>query len=183
MATNHSKKSGSRRAQPLRRKSPAAFGKLAAEQAVPADVTQLLELDHREVEDMFQQFEQSEDDDEKEWLAQRICLSLTVHTEIEEKVFYPQAREVMDEQDLLDEAYVEHAGAKQLVAEIGEMEAGDELYDAKVKVLSEHIKHHVTEEETKLFPLVRDSELDLYEVGKELMARKLALLAEVSEKE
>jgi hemerythrin superfamily protein len=103
---------------------------------------------------------------------------LTVHATIEEELFYPAARENSTEQDLLDEAEVEHASAKDLIAQIEGMDAGDELYDAKVKVLGEYIDHHVKEEE-ELFPKVKRAKLDLEALGGELAARKQELQAEV----
>jgi len=97
--------------------------------------------------------------------------------QIEEEIFYPQARQATEDADLLDEALVEHAGAKHLIEEIESMEVGDDLYDAKITVLGEQIKHHVKEEEQKLFPEIEDSKMDAAAVGKELAARKTELMA------
>ena len=91
---------------------------------------------------------------------------MTVHTQIEEEIFYPAAREAIEKSELIDEAIVEHGSAKQLIAEIEEMDTGDELYDAKVKVLGEQVRHHVEEEEDELFPGIESSELDLEALGK-----------------
>lgn len=143
---------------------------------------ELLEKDHREVEELFDQFDEiKDDDDRKEALAQKICMALTVHTQIEEEIFYPEARKATGDAELLDEALVEHAGAKRLVAEIEEMSAGDELFDAKVKVLGEQIKHHVREEEEELFPELEQTKLDLAAVGARLARRKEELLQKVAE--
>ena len=139
----------------------------------------LLEQDHREVEAYFDEFEGLEDDAAKNDLAQKICMALTVHAQIEEEIFYPQAREATQDDDLLDEALVEHDGAKKLIAEIEEMEAGEELFDAKVKVLGEMIRHHVEEEEQELFPEVEKSEMDLQAVGEQLAQRKADLMKEM----
>jgi len=139
----------------------------------------LLEQDHREVEAYFDQFEGLKDDAAKDALARKICMALTVHARIEEEVFYPQARQAIDDDDLLDEALVEHDGAKKLIAEIEEMEAGEELFDAKVKVLGEMIRHHVEEEEEELFPEVEKSEMDLETVGKQMAQRKAELMTEM----
>ena len=139
----------------------------------------LLEQDHREVEAYFDQFEGLKEDAAKDDLARKICMALTVHTRIEEEIFYPQAREAIDDDALLDEALVEHDGAKRLIAEIEEMEAGEELFDAKVKVLGEMIRHHVEEEEEELFPEVEKSEMDLEAVGKPLAQRKAELMTEM----
>src|SRR6059058_3375873 len=125
------------------------------------DAIALLKEDHRTVEKLFSDFEGAKGDGRKQTLARRICLELTVHTKIEEEVFYP-ACEGKIEEDLLKEAYVEHDSAKLLMAEI-ESGSGqtDEFFDAKVQVLSEQIEHHVEEEEKELFPEVRKADIDL----------------------
>jgi hemerythrin superfamily protein len=142
----------------------------------PAAV-QLLKKDHREVEDMFDEFEQLEDDKEKLALFQKIALSLKVHTQIEEELLYPAERGEVED-DLLDEAYVEHDGAKKLIAEIEKMSPGDDLYDAKVKVLGEYIKHHVKEEEQPggIFAQAKRGDVDLDAMGEEMKARKEELM-------
>lgn len=144
----------------------------------PADAIKLLKDDHREVEGYFKQYEKLEDDAEKQALADQICLALTVHAQIEEEIFYPTAREGIDDDDLLDEAEVEHASAKQLIAEIQAMKSGDRLFDAKVTVLGEYINHHVEEEESEMFPEARDSDLDLKALGVQLEERKAELMAQ-----
>jgi hemerythrin superfamily protein len=140
----------------------------------------MLTADHREVEELFEQFEKLTDRAKarKKKIADQICTALTVHTQIEEEIFYPSVREEIGEAaDLLDEAEVEHASAKDLVMQIQEMDPDDELYDAKVKVLSEQIAHHVEEEEKELFPKVKKSELDLDALGEEMAMRKDELMA------
>ena len=141
----------------------------------------LLEEDHREVEGYFDEYEDLEDEEEKSELSKKICLALKVHTQIEEEIFYPQARKATEEDDLLDEAKVEHAGAKDLIAQIEEMEVGDDLYDAKVKVLGEQVKHHIKEEEEELFPEVKSAKMDVEALGKKLAARKQELLSEIAD--
>ena len=136
----------------------------------------LLEKDHQEVDGFFDEYETLEDAGEKERMALKICLALTVHTQIAEEIFYPAAREAIEKAELIDEAIVEHASAKQLIAEIEEMDAGDEFYDAKVKVLGEQVRHHIEEEEDELFPEVKNSELDLEALGEKMAERKTALL-------
>lgn len=139
----------------------------------------LLEQDHREVEDYFDEYETLEDAAEKGELATEICLALIVHTQIEEEIFYPAARKATKDDDLLDEAAVEHTGAKELISQIEATEPGDDLYDAKVKVLGDQIKHHVKEEEDKLFPEVEKAKIDLDDLGKKLAARKSELMAKL----
>jgi hemerythrin superfamily protein len=142
------------------------------------DAIALLKEDHRTVEKLFEDFESAKGDGRKEKLARQICLELSVHTMIEEEIFYP-ACEGKIEEDMLKEAYVEHDGAKLLMAEI---EAGngqsDEYFDAKVKVLSEQIEHHVEEEEKELFVEVRKAEIDLKALGERMAARKQELTKE-----
>jgi len=113
---------------------------------------------------------------EKSELAQKICLALRVHAQLEEEIFYPAARKATKDNDLLDEATVEHAGAKNLIAEIEEMEPGDDLYDAKVKVLGDQIRHHVEEEESELFPECEAARMDLNALGAQMVKRKAELL-------
>ena len=144
------------------------------------DAVALLKADHRTVEDLFSQFEKASGDDRKEKIAKRICLELSVHAKIEEEIFYP-ACEGKVEEDLLKEAYVEHDGAKVLIAEIMTGGASDEFYDAKVTVLQEQIEHHVGEEEKRMegmFAQARKAGLDMDQLGIELASRKADLIAE-----
>lgn len=136
----------------------------------------LLKQDHREVEEMFDEFQDLEDDAAKAGLARKICLALKVHTQIEEEIFYPAARKATGDNDLLDEAAVEHAGARHLISQIEKANPGDALFDAKVTVLGEQIKHHVKEEEEELFPEIEDTKMDVAAVGKQLAARKKELM-------
>jgi hemerythrin superfamily protein len=149
------------------------------------DVIKLLTADHNEVKALFKDYDklvQSEaEDDEKQALAEEICLKLTVHATVEEELFYPAAREVLGEdEDLVDEADVEHTSAKELIAQIQASSPDEELYDAKVKVLGEYIQHHVKEEEGEMFPKARKGGLDTAALGAEAAARKEELLAELS---
>jgi hypothetical protein len=133
----------------------------------------LLKADHREVEGWFDEYEQLDDDKEKLELFKRIATALKVHTQIEEEIFYAEERGEVED-DMLDEAQVEHDGAKKLIAEIEKMRPGDDLYDAKVKVLGEYIKHHVKEEEQPggIFAQAKKGDLDLDEMGERIKARK-----------
>jgi iron-sulfur cluster repair protein YtfE (RIC family) len=147
----------------------------------PTDAIALLTADHREVSDLFEQFEKLTDRAKvsKKKLADQICNALIVHTQIEEEIFYPAVREAIDEAgDKLDEAVVEHAAAKDLIQQIQEMDPDEDLYDAKVKVLSEEVEHHVEEEEKELFPMVKKAgKLDLAALGQEMASRKQELMA------
>lgn len=148
----------------------------------PLAVT-LLKKDHREVEHLFDEYEQLEGESEKLELFNKIALALKVHTAIEEEIFYPEERGDVED-DMLDEAYVEHDGAKKLIAEIEAMQPSDEYYDAKVKVLGEYIKHHVKEEEQPggIFAQAKKGEEDLQEMGERLKARKEELMAQMAGK-
>ena len=144
------------------------------------DAIALLKQDHRTVEELFAQFEKASGEGRKQKLAQQICLELSVHSAIEEEIFYP-ACEGKVEEDLLKEAYVEHDGAKVLIAEIESgSEQSDEFFDAKVKVLQEQIEHHVEEEEKRmegLFSQARKAGLDMDALGEQLAQRKTELIA------
>ena len=138
----------------------------------------MLTEDHAKVRKMFKQFEKMKDADESEKseLVREICMELSVHAQLEEEIFYPAAREAMDEQDMLDEAEVEHASAKQLISELEGMQPGDELYDAKVTVLGEYVEHHAKEEEKQIFPKVKKAKLDMEEMAEKMEARKSQLM-------
>ena len=141
------------------------------------DAIALLKADHRAVEELFAKFEKASGDDRKQTLAEEICLELSVHAQIEDEIFYPACEGKVDE-DLLKESYVEHDGAKVLIAEILGGGASDEFYDAKVKVLQEEIEHHVEEEERRLeglFAQARKAGLDMDALGEQLAARKADL--------
>ena len=148
--------------------------------AVEQDAITLLTKQHKEVADMFDEFENMSDraTTSKKKLVEKICEQLVMHTAIEEEIFYPAVREASkDVEDMVDEAVVEHASAKDLIAQLQEADPGDELYDAKVKVLGEQIEHHVEEEEEEMFPKVRKLKLDLEALGQEMAARRDELLA------
>ena len=147
--------------------------------SVQPDAIAVLKADHRQVEEWFSQFEKSNSAGKKQRLAVAICSALTVHTAIEEEIFYPAFIEATGDKDLHHEAIVEHAGAKNLIAQIREMSPDDEYFDAKVTVLSEMIKHHVKEEEQPggMFAEARKSDLDLKGLAALLRARKKELEA------
>ncbi|MEO8133430.1 MAG: hemerythrin domain-containing protein [Betaproteobacteria bacterium] len=148
------------------------------------DAIDLLLEDHRRVDAMFEEYEsakESDDEGEKLERVEAICMELTIHAAIEEEIFYPAAREALGEEgaDVLDEATVEHTSIKDLVAQLAEAQPGDEMYDAKVKVLGEYVKHHVDEEEGQLFPQLRDAEFDAGNLAEEMIDRKEQLRDEL----
>lgn len=144
-----------------------------------SDAVELLKADHRQVEQWFEQFSKSRSETKKQDLANRICQALTVHTTIEEEIFYPAFIGATDDRDTHHEAVVEHAGAKHLIGQIQSMVVTDDYFDAKVTVLSEMIKHHVKEEEQRggMFAEAKGSDMDLLTLGQELLARKKQLMA------
>jgi hypothetical protein len=179
MPTTATKTSAKASGKPAARKTSSRSKAHAA-----PDALDLLVADHKEVKALFKDYDKlvkaDADGDEKQALALQICAMLTAHTMVEEEHLYPAARSALgDDGDLVDEADVEHASAKELIAQI---EAGspddDAHYDAKVKVLGEYIDHHVKEEEGEMFPKLRKSELDLDAIGEDVAARKAELLGE-----
>lgn len=140
------------------------------------NVITLLTEDHQKVTKLFKDFESSKAGKRKAELVAKICKELIVHTTVEEEIVYPAAREAMDEEDLMDEADVEHAGAKSLIAQLQKAQPGSDHYDAKVKVLSEYIKHHVKEEREKMFPKMRKAKMDLAGLGQQVAQRKKEMM-------
>jgi hemerythrin superfamily protein len=163
-----------------RSRSHATHAKTAA---TGPDAVALLKADHREVEEMFEQFEKSRSAEKKAKLAQKICDALKVHTQIEEEIFYPAFLEATGNKDIHHEAEIEHDAAKKLIAEIDASKPSDEYFDSRVKVLSEMIKHHVKEEEQRegMFAEARDSDMDLDALGAQMQARKEELSGDASE--
>jgi hemerythrin superfamily protein len=138
------------------------------------DAISMLIADHNKVKALFSQYEGLSDRAlaTKKKIATEICEELTVHMTLEEEIFYPGVAGPVKDPAMMDEAVVEHASAKELIAQITSMEPGDDLYDAKVKVLSEQIDHHVKEEESEMFPDARKTKVDLVALGEQMAARK-----------
>lgn len=149
------------------------------------DAVDLLDADHIAVKKLFSDYKKLSDADatseEKHDIADQICQALTVHAQIEEEIFYPQVRVAINDDALLDEAKVEHGTAKELIAQITDMNPDDDLYDAKVIVLGEYIDHHVKEEREKTFVKARKSKVDLVAMAEELQQRKTALTESVGQ--
>ena len=145
------------------------------------DAIRMLKEDHGKVKKLFAEFEkikESGSEKRKTALVEQICKELTVHTELEEKIFYPAVRQAIEDTDIMDEALVEHAGAKDLVEQLKDARSGDELYDAKVTVLGEQIAHHVKEEEGEMFPKATKAKVDLKALGEAMSKRKQTLLSD-----
>lgn len=147
----------------------------------PQDALTVLMEDHKKVKKLFSDFKKAKDhssDDEKAELVHAICTELSMHTQVEEEIFYPTVRAAIDADDLMDEADEEHDSAKSLIAQLESMEPEDDHYDAKVIVLGEYIDHHVKEEQDKMFPRVKKAKLDLVDLGNQILQRKQELRAE-----
>jgi hemerythrin superfamily protein len=144
------------------------------------DAVDLLTNDHLEVSTLFKKYDKlatkAAPAEQRQQLAQQICRLLEVHTKIEEEIFYPAARRAGIDEDLLDEADIEHDSAKALIAQIGSSSPDEDHYDAKVTVLGEYVTHHVAEEQTEMFPKCRRAGMDLVALHAELRARKLELM-------
>jgi len=139
------------------------------------DAISILTADHKKVKKLFKDFEymkESGSPAEKEELVAEICRELTMHADAEEQIFYPAAREEIEEKNLLDEAEVEHAGVRDLVSQLQSMRPDDDLYDAKVTVMSEYVNHHIEEEQNEIFPKVKKAKLDLERLGEQILEFK-----------
>jgi hemerythrin superfamily protein len=146
------------------------------------DAIAMLTADHKTVKTLFSKFDKLKEegsDEDKSAIVEQICNELKIHAEIEEEIFYPAVREAIDDSDLMDEAIVEHAGAKELIAQLEEASPEDDLYDAKVTVLGEQINHHVKEEEGDMFPKARKAKVDTEALGERMLKRRLALMQEM----
>jgi hypothetical protein len=146
----------------------------------PKDAIALLKADHAAVSQLFADYEKTRSVSNKKALVAEICTALSVHAQIEEEIFYPAVKTALKDKLLVPEATVEHAGVKDLIAQLEEVEPDGEMYDAKVMVLSEYVKHHVKEEQNEMFPKVKASSLDIVELGARMAARKDELMAEMA---
>ena len=143
------------------------------------EATKLLRTDHELVASLFKQYESSRSVEKKRALIEQICQELTVHAQIEEEVFYPKVKDALHDSELIPEARVEHETLKHLIGQLDEGNPGEEEFDAKVKVLCEYVEHHVKEEQSEIFPKVRKTDLDLKELGAELLQRKEELMKKI----
>jgi hemerythrin superfamily protein len=146
----------------------------------PREAIAILRADHKLVSELFAEVDKTRKQDKKMRLVEQICQELTIHAQVEEEIFYPAVKEALDDDELVPEAQVEHASLKALIAELEGAEGDDEMYDARVKVLSEYVKHHVKEEQNEMFPKVRKTDLDLVELGAQITQRKEELKGELA---
>ena len=148
-----------------------------AKKAAPKDAIAMLKADHKKVSGLFAEFEKARASTTKKRLVGTICTELSVHAQVEEEVFYPAVKAALKDKEMIPEAVVEQATMKELIGQIQGAEPDGEMYDAKVKVLSEYVKHHVKEEHTEMFPKAAKTRLDMMALGAEMAARKSELLA------
>jgi hemerythrin superfamily protein len=144
--------------------------------ARPQEATALLRADHKLVSGLFADYEATNSTAKKRELVEKICTELSVHAQVEEEVFYPAVQEALEDHELVPEAVVEHATLKDLIAQVEGIEPEGEMFDARIKVLSEYVKHHVKEEQNEMFPKARSSNLDMRELGAQISERKAELM-------
>lgn len=149
-----------------------------SKKTAPLDAIALLKADHDAVEKMFGDYEKARSKSVKKTLVNDICTALTVHTQIEEELFYPAVQMALKDKMLIPEAIVEHEGIKELIAQIQGIEPDGDMFDAKVMVLSEYVSHHVKEEQTDMFPKAKASSVDMTALGEQMAARKQELMAQ-----
>lgn len=135
----------------------------------------LLEADHKVVNALFKKYEKLSQNKEKKEIVTKICHELNIHAQVEEEIFYPQFKKALHDSELIPEATVEHATLKDLIAQVEGKEPDGEMFDAKIKVMSEYVKHHVKEEEEEIFPKAKKSSLNLEKIGSEISNRKAEL--------
>ena len=142
------------------------------------DAIALLRADHQLVSGLFAQYEKARSTSKKMELVSQICAELKVHAQVEEEIFYPAVKQALKDRELIPEATVEHATLKDLIAQVEGVAPDGEMFDAKIKVLSEYVKHHVKEEENEIFPKAKSAKLDMAELGAQLATRKHKLAAQ-----
>ena len=158
------------------RKTPAKTSR-ASSSSSGQDAIALLRADHKRVSDLYEQYESTRSAAKKKTIVASICLELSVHAQVEEEIFYPAVKAALKDKELVPEAQVEHASLKELIAQVKDKEPDGEMFDAKIKVMSEYTKHHVKEEQNEMFPKAKNTRLDMKELGARIAARKEELMA------
>jgi hemerythrin superfamily protein len=143
----------------------------------PQEATAMLRADHKLVSGLFEEFEKTRSSAKKARLVAQICAELSVHTQIEEEIFYPAIKAALKDHEMVPEANVEHASVKDLIAQVEGVAPDGEMYDARVKVMGEFVKHHVKEEQTEMFPKAKKTKVDMWALGEQMLARKQELMA------
>jgi len=142
------------------------------------DALALLRADHKLVSALFAEYEKARSTSKKKMLVSQICTELSVHAQVEEEIFYPAVKKALKDKEMIPEATVEHATLKALIGQVEGIEPDGEMFDAKIKVMSEYVKHHVKEEQNEMFPQAKSTKLDMVELGSRMAARKKVLLVE-----
>ncbi len=142
------------------------------------DAIALLRADHKLVSALFAEYDKTRSNSKKKTLVSQICTELSVHTQVEEEIFYPAVKQALKDKEMIPEGLVEHATLKELISQVEGIEPNGEMFDAKIKVLSEYVKHHVKEEHNEMFPQAKATKLDMIELGGRIAARKKTLLME-----
>lgn len=142
------------------------------------DATMLLKADHKLVAQLFEEYEQTESISQKKQLVEQICKELSIHAQVEEEIFYPAVQSALKDHELVPEAIVEHSTLKDLIASVEGKEPDNDMFDAKIKVMSEYVKHHVKEEENEMFVEAKTTGLDMVQLGALMDARKTQLASE-----
>ena len=150
----------------------------AKKSLAPTEAIAMLRGDHKKVSSLFDAFEKTKSAARKKKIVSEICLELTVHTTLEEELFYPAVKAALKDHELIPEANVEHGSVKDLIAQVRDVEPGGEMYDARVRVMGEFVKHHVKEEQNEMFPKAKKTNLDLIALGAQMAARKADLMAQ-----
>ena len=143
----------------------------------PMEAIALLRADHKVVSALFAEYETARSASRKKSIVAKICTELGVHAQVEEEIFYPAVKQALKDKELVPEATVEHASVKDLIAQVKGMEPDGEMFDAKIKVMSEFVKHHVKEEQNEMFPRAKKTKLDMVALGARIAARKEELLS------
>ena len=147
-------------------------------QSKSQDATALLTADHKLVSGLFKDYEKASTKAMKKKLVTQISMELSVHAQVEEEIFYPAVKKALNDHELVPEATVEHSSLKSLIAQVEDIEPDGEMYDAKIKVLCEYVKHHVKEEQDEMFPKAKATHLNMMELGDKITARKQELIAQ-----
>jgi hypothetical protein len=171
MATATKKKSAANKS------TKTAARKAPARKTSSPDAIALLKADHKRVSELYDAYEKTHSIPKKRDIVAKICLELSVHAQVEEEIFYPAVKAALKDKELVPEATVEHATLKDLIAQVKDKEPDGEMFDAKIKVMSEYTKHHVKEEQNEMFPKAKATKLDMFELGAAIAARKQELLA------
>ena len=150
----------------------------AKKSVAPMEATSMLRADHKKVAGLFDAFEKTKSAARKKKIVSEICMELTVHATLEEEIFYPAVKAALKDHELVPEATVEHGSVKDLIAQVKDVEPDGEMYDARVKVMGEFVKHHVKEEQTEMFPKAKKTKLDMIALGAQMAARKAELMAQ-----